>query len=126
MKYLLFFLTLLICFSLKSQDSTAIEKIFAEIERIDEQYNFNDDFPRKHPKKYGYQTPEQYIAQVAEYQKQITLLQALSKTDLSRQEQISKDIMVLRLNDNVSDVKFKTYLMPFNSEGGFYNQPIFF
>ena len=126
MKYLFFFLTLLICFSLKAQDSTAIEKIFAEFERVDEQYSFNDDFPRKHPEKYGYKTPEQHIAQVAEYQKQITLLKALSKTDLSRQEQISKEIMLLRLNDNVSDVKFKTYLMPFNAEGGFYNQPIFF
>ena len=126
MKYLLSLLALLVCFSIKAQDSTAIEKIFAEIERIEDQYSPNDDFPRQHPEKYYYQTPEQDIAQVAEYQKQITLLQALVKTDLSRQEQISRDIMVLRLNNYVSEVKFKTYLMPFNAEGGFYNQPVYF
>ena len=126
MKYLISLLALLVCFSVKGQDSTAIDKIFAEIERIEHQYSPDDGFPRKHPQKFSYKTPEQDIAQAAEYQKQITLLQALSKTDLSRQEQISRDIMLLHLNDKVSAVKFKTYLMPFNSEGGFYNRAVFF
>ncbi|MFY0607496.1 MAG: DUF885 domain-containing protein [Cyclobacteriaceae bacterium] len=126
MRYLYSFLFVVTCFSIQAQDSTAIEKIFAEIDRIDERYSVDGAYSGKHPEKYEYKTTEQLIAQAAEYQEQIALMRSLPREELSRQEQISRDIMILRLNDDVSAVKYKTYLMPFNAEGGFYNSPVFF
>ena len=109
-----------------AQDSTAIEEIFSEIKKIDDQNNPNKDFPNKHPQKFSFLTTDQHIAQTQFYRKQISRLLALSKSELTRQEQISRETMLLRMNNDVSFVDFKIYLLPFNAEGGFYNQPVFF
>jgi uncharacterized protein (DUF885 family) len=49
-------------------------------------------------------------------------LEAIDDLTLSEQEKISKEVMLINLNDQVDAVKFKMNLIPFNAEGGFYNQ----
>ena len=48
-------------------------------------------------------------------------LEAIDDADLSEQEKISKAVMRMNLTDQIDHVRFKMYFIPFNAEGGFYN-----
>ncbi len=52
----------------------------------------------------------------------INELEGIADMGLSEQEKISKEVMLIRLNDQVDEVKYKINLIPFNAEGGFYNR----
>lgn len=49
-------------------------------------------------------------------------LEAIDDAILSDQEEISKAVMLINLRDQIDNVKYKMILIPFNAEGGFYNQ----
>jgi uncharacterized protein (DUF885 family) len=49
-------------------------------------------------------------------------LQQFHDQHLTEQEQISKAVMLIRLNDEIDRVAMDMHLIPFNAEGGFYNQ----
>ncbi|QSE96332.1 DUF885 domain-containing protein [Fulvivirga lutea] len=55
----------------------------------------------------------------------ITQLEAISNESLGEQDLISKKVMLIRLKDMVDAVNYKMNLIPFNAEGGFYNQMAF-
>lgn len=57
-----------------------------------------------------------------QYKSLATELLGIPDTTLSRQEYISKQVMLLTLNDLASDIRYQRYLIPMNSEGGFYNE----
>ena len=49
-------------------------------------------------------------------------LKAIKASDLSAQDRISREVMLLKLNDAASQVEHRMHLIPFNAEGGFYNR----
>ncbi|AHM63158.1 hypothetical protein D770_24565 [Flammeovirgaceae bacterium 311] len=51
-----------------------------------------------------------------------TALEAIDDAALSEQEKISKAVMLIRLRDQIDGVQHKMIFIPFNAEGGFYNQ----
>lgn len=55
----------------------------------------------------------------------ISQLERIDDATLNDQEKISKAVMLIRLRDQVDAVKYKMVLIPFNAEGGFYNQMSF-
>lgn len=55
----------------------------------------------------------------------IDKINSISNSTLSEQEIISKKVMLIRLQDIVSNIDYKMNLIPFNAEGGFYNEMAF-
>ncbi|MEQ8927543.1 MAG: DUF885 domain-containing protein [Fulvivirga sp.] len=55
----------------------------------------------------------------------IDQLMSFSDKSLGEQDLISKKVMLIRLRDMVDGVTYKMNLIPFNAEGGFYNQMAF-
>jgi len=52
----------------------------------------------------------------------LDVLEAISDSELTEQERISKAVMRMSLTDRIDDYNFKMFLIPFNAEGGFYNE----
>lgn len=48
-------------------------------------------------------------------------IESIPESTLSFQEQISRTVMLIKLNDQIASVEHKMVLIPFNAEGGFYN-----
>lgn len=71
--------------------------------------------------KFSDDTPEAYEKRKANYQGYVDILKALDENQLDQQERISRQTMILRLENNIADTEFEQYLIPFNAEGGFYN-----
>lgn len=49
-------------------------------------------------------------------------LEKIDRSSLSQADQINYDIFAFILDDEIASVTYKAYLIPFNAEGGFYNQ----
>jgi len=49
-------------------------------------------------------------------------LAAIDETSLSMQEKISRAVMLISLKDQIDKVTYKMIFIPFDAEGGFYNQ----
>ncbi len=49
-------------------------------------------------------------------------LDAIPEAGLSRQERVSREVMRIKLRDEVDEVRYRMHLIPFNAEGGFYNR----
>jgi uncharacterized protein (DUF885 family) len=49
-------------------------------------------------------------------------IEAIDNGSLTTQEKISKTVMLISLNDRIDHFKYKMVYIPFNAEGGFYNQ----
>lgn len=54
--------------------------------------------------------------------KYVDAIEAIDNAILTDQEKISKAVMLIKLRDEIDNVKYKMLLIPFNAEGGFYNQ----
>ena len=54
--------------------------------------------------------------------KYLVALESISDASLSVQEKIIKAVMRINLQDQIDFVTYKMILIPFNAEGGFYNQ----
>lgn len=77
----------------------------------------------KHPTgKWSSNSFEARTARADSLQLFVNQLEAIVDGSLSAQEKISKSVMLIRLRDQIDDVKYKMILIPFNAEGGFYNQ----
>jgi uncharacterized protein (DUF885 family) len=55
-------------------------------------------------------------------QKYVDALEAIDNATLSDQEKISKTVMLISLQDQIDNVRYKMVLIPFDAEGGFYNE----
>lgn len=77
----------------------------------------------KHPQgKWSSGSYEARVANTDSLQLFVNQLEAIPNETLSEQEKISKAVMLISLRDQIDDVRYKMVLIPFNAEGGFYNQ----
>ena len=67
------------------------------------------------------QTWENFQNQQKQFQQFLDKVQAIPDKTLSRQEQITKSLIIMSLKDHISEIHYKIVLIPFNAEGGFYN-----
>lgn len=65
--------------------------------------------------------PEARQQRIDSLQKFSDAILAIDDTNLSEQEKISKQVMVISLRDRIDQFRYKMYYIPFNAEGGFYN-----
>ena len=99
-----------------------LSKLFEEIKYIDYQMNPNLSLDNSlHPYRIYFLELDEYGDLLWKYKKALQQLLSLSENKMTNQELISKNIMFLKLRDQISLLEFKTYLIPFNAEGGFYN-----
>ncbi|MEQ9465810.1 MAG: DUF885 domain-containing protein [Ekhidna sp.] len=123
----IFLILLCLPFFASSQGNETLQLIFNQLDSLDNAYRIeNTIWWGQHPEKFTYQTVEKRIEK-AEYQaKYLADLEAILEEQLTDQEQINRSIRILQLKDEISDIEYKTYLIPFNAEGGFFNSPSFF
>lgn len=120
---------LLLGFKLYSQatSSQRLERIFNEVKFIDQQLNPNlilwNGF---HPDLIYTVEMFEYESIGEKYKASLRKLNAIPNSNLSHQERISKSIMALKIKDQISQIDYKMFLIPFNAEGGFYNAPTYF
>ncbi|MEQ9305020.1 MAG: DUF885 family protein, partial [Marinoscillum sp.] len=104
-------------------DTTAIGVILEDIDQIESRFGPDSTFNWR--SDYFFLTIDQRTKRTNELQQIVTRLRSLSPTNLSRQDQINRSVLLLKLENEVSQVFYKEYLMPFNAEGGFYNEGTF-
>lgn len=105
------------------KQSEALSKLFDSIEKFRGGSPQDALYRGQHP--HGKWTSGSY-----EYQKAksdslkyyCTALESINEASLSNQEKISKAIMLISLHDQMDEFNYKMILIPFNAEGGFYNQ----
>lgn len=113
--------------TLFAQADNRLNKLFIEIERIEKAYAVtNPMWNGQHPEKYIFQKAETQIKLANELKAKLESLLAIPDNQLADQSKINRQIRILQLRNSISQVAFKTYLIPFNAEGGFFNSPSFF
>ena len=117
MKKVLLISLLLIANSLSAQENLTLQQVIYQVEEIDRKYYSFEDYKTR----YHFLTEDMLLARSKELQKQFDKLNQIPKEQLGRQDQITQSTLLLKLTDEISEVKYKSYLMPFNAEGGFYN-----
>ncbi|MDX1629185.1 MAG: DUF885 domain-containing protein [Fulvivirga sp.] len=109
----------------KALDTTKeLENLFESIQKYERSGSIMDSLYRgKHVNGPFRKLDETfYQQQLEKYQSFKNQLEILPPEELDRQGQISRQIMLLRLTDQMSRIKFKMYRIPMNAEGGFYNR----
>ncbi len=125
MKHLLI-LTFL-CISYCSFSQTEIEEIFEEIETIEKKFQADNPIWRgEHPEVYPVQNLENLIVKTELLREQLIRLESLVPSSLSNQDKINREVRILQLRDEVSEVDFNMHLITINAEGGRYSSPVFF
>ncbi|MEO9871549.1 MAG: DUF885 domain-containing protein, partial [Ekhidna sp.] len=113
--------------SLLAQSGKKLSKIFAEIDEVNKSYSVrNTIWSGKHPKEYTFQRVDAKIETADKLRGKLELLSSIPDDKLSDQNKINKQIKILQLRNSISQIDYKIYLIPFNSEGGFFNSPSFF
>lgn len=99
-----------------------LDDLFKAIDR----YSINAEdslFKGYHPRgKWSSVSPEAQQQRADSLTRYKTALEAIDETSLTEQERISKAVMLINLNDQLAYIRHHMYLIPFNAEGGFYNQ----
>lgn len=117
----------MICLCAVGQESAELESIFAEINQIQEKYQQpNPIYQGQHPERFSYIQAMSKVLEADELKPLLQRLEDLTATSLTEQQEINREIRILQLRDQIAEVSFETYLIPFNSEGGFFNRPSFF
>ncbi len=75
----------------------------------------------QHPLALKVFSEDDYQGQKNKYLDFKTQLDNIDITKLSGEDQISHETMALKLKGIIDQLKYKLYLIPFNAEGGFYN-----
>jgi len=65
---------------------------------------------------------ESQVQRADSMKKLLVKLEAIDDATLSEQEQITRAVLRIALNDYIASVDHKMILIPFNAEGGFYNE----
>lgn len=99
-----------------------LNHIFSDIEKFETSLNPQDSLYRGLHIKGGFRAVNEasFRSESERYQQFITRLNTLPNNELSKQEYISKQVMLLRLENFVSSVKYHMYMIPMDAEGGFY------
>ncbi len=127
MKQLLLFFFLIPALTFAQTESEKLEAIFKDIDAYENDGNPMDSLWRGlHPKSEFYPiTQSSFEDRGKKLTQFIEELSAIQDEKIERQAYINKEIMLLRLNDQLSKINYKMYLIPFNAEGGFYNRMSF-
>jgi uncharacterized protein (DUF885 family) len=124
MKKLLILLILIpyIAFT-QNTSSQKLTKIFKVIEDFEDDGDALNQLRRGiHPKKaFNEVTPATFEKKGEALIRFLSQLNTVDDASLERQQYIDKQIMLLRLNNQLSEISYEMYLIPFNAEGGFYN-----
>lgn len=125
MKHTFYFLVIFLFHgSLLAQNSSSgLNNLFDEISNYESKTTSVDSiFKGHHPQgNLINETIELKIQKANKIETFIKSLEDFPEEGLSRQEIISKEVMMLRLGDQLSHLRFEQYLIPMNAEGGFYN-----
>lgn len=125
----IYFLSILCTLSLylSAQTNEQLLQLFEKIEATEKLSNPNTALGEgKHPEKLAYLDGTAYQNLLEKYLGQSTQLKAIADIKLDRQDQISKAIMLHKLDAAINEIKYQLYLIPFNAEGGFFNQATFY
>lgn len=109
------------------QSDKRLSKLFIEINILNDEYTVeNPIWIGIHPKSFPFQTIENQIELAKKLEFKLQELIEIPDDKLEAQSQINKQIKILQVKNSISQVNYKTYLIPFNAEGGFFNSPSFF
>lgn len=107
--------------------SQELSSLFDQIDSISNNYSTDNPIWRgQHPSIYTFRTIDTQKEQVDQFREKLKELKSISDSELSEQDRINKQIKILQLENSISQFDYKLYLIPFNSEGGFFNSPSFF
>jgi uncharacterized protein (DUF885 family) len=123
-------LFLVIVFSCKVNDSTKVvqkkentlDELFKSIEKFEaspEDSLYTGHHPRGKWSSISFESQKNKSDGLKKF---VASLESISNSTLSTQERISKAVMFIKLNDQIDVVQHKMILIPFDAEGGFYNQ----
>ncbi|MCB0647080.1 MAG: DUF885 domain-containing protein [Saprospiraceae bacterium] len=94
-----------------SKESANFQNILTELATT----KFNDD---THP--LGNPTKENFEKRRNFYQKELAALKQLRFDKLSEDDQISVELLIFELQDNIDEINFETYLNPIQADQGFH------
>ncbi len=121
------FIAILILLSWNPVSSQDLSGLFSEIDSISNAYSVDNPIWRgQHPSTYVFETLDSQKEQAEQFREKLKVLKTISDAELSEQDRINKQIKILQLENSISEIDYKIYLIPFNSEGGFFNSPSFF
>lgn len=107
--------------------SEKLQSIFERIDAAEKSYSIDNPIWRgEHPESFPFQKIESQIEKVNLLRPLLDELESMPEEKLSDQDYINRSIKILQLRDEISQVDYKIYLIPFNAEGGFFNSPSFF
>ncbi len=122
MKTNLSILIVLFSFSSFAQNNESLKQVIDSVQAINNSFR---PASSTYAKVYDFMTVEEIKDRAMLLGNQLDQLQTIDPANLDRQDQITQATMKLSLGDEVTSVKYQTYLLPFNAEGGFYNTPAF-
>lgn len=108
-----------------SNSSAALSEVFEAIDRYGRAPE-DSLYKGKHPQgTWSSVSYESQLKQADSLKKYKAAIEAIDDSTLSEQEKISKEVMLISLNDQIDAIRYKNILIPFNAEGGFYNRMAF-
>ncbi len=108
-----------------SKSSAALLEVFEAIDRYGRAPE-DSLYKGKHPQGiWSSVSFESQLKQADSLKKYKAAIEAIDDSTLSEQEKISKEVMLISLNDQIDAIRYKNILIPFNAEGGFYNRMAF-
>lgn len=125
--FVILFVLTLIVHGVLGQSDKRLNKLFIEINKLNKEYTVqNPIWIGIHPKSFPFQKVEDQIELAKKLESKLQELIEIPDDKLEAQSQINKQIKILQVKNSISQIKYKTYLIPFNAEGGFFNSPSFF
>lgn len=110
-----------------TQDSLQLNRLFESIANYEDSVSLNKAlWDGKHLDTILPARWDDMLQHKTQYASYVQALRAIPDDSLSRQQQISKAVMLLKLGDVIGQITYHIPMIPFNAEGGFFNQATFF
>ena len=108
--------------NLKNKDET-LHRLFEEITNFERSQNKTGTLYRgQHPVELGFDTVRDFEERLENYRQFSNRLDSFDRSELSPDDLISLETMELKIDGQVDQLAYKSYYIPFNAEGGFYNR----
>ena len=105
--------------------SNPIDSVLKEIQILDA-FLYVDNFPNnRHPPSLVSRSFEHYSKAYNKFLKVHKKLKKIPHIFLHKEDLITKKILELKIKNTINELQHKSYLIPFSSEGGFFNRIIF-
>lgn len=113
------YLIVVVCFLTVFQ-AAAQDAFTAQLQEI---FDAGEEFARKEGERaFSAVLPADQQRRAKFWQSQLEELKTIPKDQLSKTDRINYEVYRFILEDRIADVQFEAYLIPFNAEGGFYNE----